>query len=298
MRMLNSSQWLMEPEAAEGYRPLIEKVINGDKFAWKDDDNDKASDGKPKYTHEAKAVYITASLVDPRFTKLERAVPGSIAVIPLQDVVMQEDYCGAPGLNTLRGWMTSAEGNANIIGQIILTDSPGGSSQGVDDFGKFIKGLKKPVVSFVEGSACSAAYWIPSATREIICADKHSVLGSIGAFSTFYDSKGAREQRGYREIQVYAPQSTRKNKIFQDITSTDDATAKKGKAEFANRFLKPLVDDFIATVKTNRPGIDEEVLSGDIYNGTEALANKLADHIGDFNFAIKRVQELAKSNTV
>ena len=51
------------------------------------------------------AVHLAADVVDPRFTEMNRAVPNSIAVIPLQGVVMQEDFCGSPGINTLQnGW--------------------------------------------------------------------------------------------------------------------------------------------------------------------------------------------------
>lgn len=297
IKALNGGLWLMQPEAALTYQPLVNKIINGDDFAfkpkmWKDDSEEKEI--KPEF----KVVSLSATTFEPQWQKFEKAVPGSVAVIPLKDVVMQEDFCGSPGLNTLQSWMTKAENNANIIGMIIDTDSPGGSAQGVDEFAQFIKTLKKPVVSFVGGMACSAGYWIPSASNEIIIANKLCMLGSIGAFSTFYDSSKAREMRGYREIQVYAPQSTMKNKLFRDITSADKTVADNAQAQYANRFLKPLVEDFQNTVKANRSAhvlkMSADVLAGDVFTGTESLANGLADSFGNFNYAINRVQELAK----
>lgn len=302
IKAINSGLWLMEYESALTFRPLVNKIINGEPFEYKPFSSSQNSTSTPsgyELNREMKVVYQTGAAIDPRWQKIDKAVPGSIAVIPLQDVVMQEDFCGSPGLKTLRMWMEQADANRNIIGQILYVDSPGGSAQGVNDFSQFIKQLKKPVVSYVEGYACSAAYWIPTATREIISAEKLCVLGSIGAFSTFYDDSKAKERYGYREIEVYAPQSNLKNKIFRDIKSTDSDVADKAKAEYAERFLKPLVEDFHATVKENRKvhssKMNDAVFGGDIFNATEAVQLGLADSIGNFNYAINRVQQLSKS---
>lgn len=301
MRMLQGGLWLMDSSAAEQYRILANKIINGEPFSFQPRAfSSEKEDGKNDYAYKPVALSYTAGSLNPRQSNLEKAAPGSVALIPIRDVIMQEDYCGSPGLKTIRSWMTKAEENKNIIGQIIYMDSPGGSAQGVDEFSAFVKTLSKPVVTLVDGLACSAGYWISSAGREIICADKHAVLGSIGAFSTFYDDSKAMERWGYREIQVYAPQSGKKNKIFRDITSNDPEVAAAGKSEYANRFLAPLVEDFHNTVKTNRAAtasrFTDAVLAGDIFNSTEAINVGLADSIGNLAFALQRVQQLSKTN--
>ena len=61
--------------------------------------------------------------------------------------------------------MAEADGNANIIGHILYTNTPGGSAAGVEKFAEFITGLSKPVVAFVDGMACSAGYWLASAAQ-------------------------------------------------------------------------------------------------------------------------------------
>lgn len=298
IKALSGGQWLMEPNAALAFRPLVNKLINGEKVDFAANTTE-TEDGK-KLKQSAKAVPFTASTVEPKWQSLDKASPGSVSVIPLKGVVMQDDYCGAPGLKTIRSWMNDAEKNSNIVGQIIYIDSPGGSAQGVNEFSQFIKSLSKPVVAYIDDMACSGGYWIASACTEIICADKHSVLGSIGAFSTFYDDSKAMEKHGYREIQVYAPQCGKKNKIFRDIVSPDAETSASGKAEYASRFLAPLVEDFHATVKQNRAAtaskFTDAVLQGDIFNGTESVNNGLADTIGNFNYALTRVRTLSKSN--
>ncbi len=298
IKAISGGLWVMEPNAALAFRPLVNKILNGERIDFSV--NTTKTPERMALEQTAKAVPFTASTIDPKWQNLDKASPGSVAVIPVCGVIMQEDNCGAPGLKTIRSWMNQAEANGNIVGQIMYIDSPGGSAQGVEDFTQFVKGLSKPVVAYIDDMACSGGYWIASGASEIICASKHSVLGSIGAFSTFYDNKKAIEKYGYREIQVYAPQSGKKNKIFRDIISTDNEVANTGKAEYASRFLAPLVEDFHATVKTNRGAaaskFTEAVLQGDIFNSTEATANGLADSIGNFNYALTRVRTLSKSN--
>ena len=93
------------------------------------------------------------------------------------------------------------------------------------------------MVAFVDGMACSAGYWLASAAQKIICAEKLCTVGSIGAFSTFYDTTKRDELAGVRKIEVYAPQSGDKNKIHRDIVDGNTEN-------YSTRFLKPLVEDF------------------------------------------------------
>lgn len=293
IKALSSGCWLMQPEAALLYEAVVTRLINGENVQFNHAHSLKSTEAQ-KLNRQAKAVY-TGEMVDPRFTDFSKAVPGSISVIPLQGVVMKEDYCGDPGITTLQKWMQEAEANANIIGHLLFVDSPGGSASGVEDFAAFIKQCKKPVVAYVDGMAASAGYWIASAASEIICSEKLCTLGSIGAFSTFYDTRKRYEMDGVRKIEVYAPQSGMKNKMFRDIVDGDTTG-------YATRFLQPLVADFITAVKNNRSNkaqkMNDAVFAGEIFNATESIENGLADDIAPFKTALKRVEKLAKQNQV
>ena len=293
LKQLHNGVWLMEPEAAMMYSPLVHKIINGEHFNFTHLHQASEKKEAQALNHRPMAVHLAADVVDPRFTEMNRAVPNSIAVIPLQGVVMQEDFCGSPGINTLQKWMAEADGNANIIGHILYTNTPGGSAAGVEKFAEFITGLSKPVVAFVDGMACSAGYWLASAAQKIICAEKLCTVGSIGAFSTFYDTTKRDELAGVRKIEVYAPQSGDKNKIHRDIVDGNTEN-------YSTRFLKPLVEDFHTAVQTNRPQIDTEaagVFTGDVFSATEALDNGLCDAIASFSDAVEAVLELSKQQT-
>jgi ClpP class serine protease len=286
---LISGHWLMDERAAFAYEPFVQRLINGEEVKFQ---NFRASESDEaiQLNHSVKAVMLTSQIVDPSWQDLNKAPKGSIAVIPLQGVVMKQDFCGDPGLDTLQSWMQAADNNPNIIGQVMYIDSPGGNSMGVDGFSKFVRNLNKPVVSYVETMACSAGYWIASSTREIILAEALTETGSIGAFSTFIDKSKQQEMQGVRRIEVYAPQSTMKNKRGRDVIAGEIA-------DYQERFLKPLVENFQATVKKNRRGktslMPPAVMAGDVFNGTESVAYGLADRIGSFKSALQSVTDLS-----
>lgn len=285
----------MDITAAEAYRALAEQIINGQPIT---SDSLPDGDGKRKLTKEAKTVRLCATTQTAKFGKLDKAAPGSIAVYPIQSVIMQDDYCGAPGLKTIRSWVEQGEASGNITAHLFHMNTPGGDASGVEEFAQFIKSLKKPTMAFVEGQAASGGLWIATAADETIVSEDLSMLGSLGAFSTFYDSSKRLADAGVRKIEVYAPQSKKKNKMYRDITSQDEEVATTAKAEYADRFLKPLVARFQNAVTTFRTKsaskMTAAVLEGDMFSGTEAIEVGLADGMMTFHQAITRLQNLKK----
>lgn len=279
----------MDPIAAERYRVIAERYINGLPVEMSEPTT-KTPDGK-KLHWEPKAIYFAANVVNPRWNNLSKAAPGSVAVYPIQSVLMQEDYCGAPGLKTIRSWVEQAESNANITHHMFLFNTPGGDAMGVKTLSEYISSLRKPTMAYVEGMAASGGLWLSSATDSIYMSEELAQIGSLGAFSTFYDSSKAREEAGYRKIEVYAPQSTRKNKMYRDIASLDAEVATAAQKEYADRFLKPLVENFQTAYKTNRAAhlskMPQSVFEGDMFNGTEAVNYGMADGIASFNEALR-----------
>lgn len=69
------------------------------------------------------------------------------------------------------------------ISQIVLNiHSGGGAVTGLDALGQVIRRTdgRKPVRAYTETAAFSAAYWIASATREVIAGSRMAEVGSIG----------------------------------------------------------------------------------------------------------------------
>ena len=162
----------------------------------------------------------------------------------------------------------------DVCAFVLDIDSPGGRDNAVPPvlaaIGR-VRGAGKPIIAHTD-QCCSAAYWIASQC-DVICADNIlSETGSIGAYMTVIDNSAVNPQTGEREIDIYAPQSTDKNKAYRDAIAGDTAEAE--------RELEEIVGYFIADVKAGRPSLDDErpgVLSGAVFKTAAAIDAGLVD---------------------
>lgn len=84
--------------------------------------------------------------------------------------------------------LIAAVDDINVIEVILKIYSPGGFTYGVPEIHNLIKELKKvkPINAYINGCACSALYWIPSACSNIY-AYEQSDIGSIGVYAMHVD---------------------------------------------------------------------------------------------------------------
>jgi signal peptide peptidase SppA len=115
---------------------------------------------------------------------------GNVAVIPVFGVLRPQ----ATWLTQALGWTSTeqltrdvqdAAAKADVKAIVLLVDSPGGSTLGVEEAAQAIFNARgsKPIYAFVRGMGASAAYWIAAAAHEVY-AQPSSIVGSIGAVST------------------------------------------------------------------------------------------------------------------
>ena len=115
-------------------------------------------------------------------------------------------------------------------------------------------------------------------------------LGSIGSYCTLFDFSGYLEKEGIKMHEIYAPQSTDKNKNYRDAIAGDDSAIKTD--------LKILVEGFISFVKTSRG--DKATAnqsawdSGKMFYADEAIKLGLADGIKPFEQVISKAAWLGK----
>jgi len=213
--------------------------------------------------------------------------PKQIMVVSISGVLMKNDqYCGPAGMKTMGQWIQDADRNPDVNGILLVIDSPGGTVSGTEELGAIIKGTQKPIVAFVEDQACSAAYWLASCADEIIANNTTAQVGSIGVLLSFMDVQPALEKEGVKFHTITAPQSTNKTSMFDKIRAGDYD-------EYKNTVLKPLADKFINTIKDNRAGVTEELLTGSVVFAQDTV-NVLVDSIATFNEALQRVAELSE----
>jgi ClpP class serine protease len=289
--------WFIEPAYAEAYKPVVSAIMRGQKVDfsalmpnnWKNDDDDDSTELKKErfqYLVNASSPFSFS-----RYTKLDDAPRGSVAVTPVKGAVMKNDYCGSPGTQTLRQWMQQADEHPNISAHILYIDSPGGSADGTMDFSEAIKSLNKPVVAFSDGLMASAAYWIGSSARHIMASNTLNEIGSIGTYMTLTDWRGYDEKMGIKEIPVYATKSTEKNIEFRQAIDGNVEPLRKN-------LIDPFNEAFLASVTRNRrgKGLNKEMtLKGQLHLTAQALEYGLIDSVGTFNDAIVLAQKLSRT---
>jgi signal peptide peptidase SppA len=220
---------------------------------------------------------------------------GEVQLVRIEGPVMKYSYCGSLGMEQLQQGIRAANADPTIKSIVLLIDSPGGTVDGTHNLAREVKASKKPVVSFVNGMMCSAAYWIGSSASEIIADDANNgynaTIGSIGTMAMWKDKSKAEEAAGIKTHIVFATKSKRKGAFSQEANS--------GNYERLITELDNLNETFLSSVKQNRGSRlkmeEEDVLEGDVYDAKAALKHGLIDKIGNLQYAIKRSLQLAKT---
>ena len=227
--------------------------------------------------------------------KADVANDGNVQVVRIEDAVMKYDYCGSMGMERMQQGIRAANADSTIDSIVLLIDSPGGTVDGTYNLAAEISSSAKPVVSFINGMMCSAAYWIGSSAREVIADTANNgynaTIGSIGTMCQWVDWTGSYEKEGAKIHTVYASKSKRKGKYMND--------ANGGNYDRLVNDLDKINETFIAAVSSNRNGKlsadAEDVFEGDVYNAKEALKLGLIDKMAGFDYAVKRSLQLAKT---
>lgn len=264
-------QWYIDQESAYKYAEILKSMLAGNYTV----DAGLFTDDNPYRTTS------TGTTTD----------NGPVMVIPVFGVMMKSDSCFSYGTSTFSNLIASANAEDSIKSIVLHFDSPGGSVDGTEAFSNTIKASKKPIVAFAELIG-SAAYWAASSSNEIILSGETAAAGSIGTMASLTDTRGFDSAVGIKEHIIFATRSTDKNRSITD--------AMDGKAQaFITEVLDPLNNVFIGAVEGNRSGKinvkNEDVLTGKIYFGSNAVKVGLADKIGTLDYAIKRSLQLAKT---
>ena len=183
--------------------------------------------------------------------------------------------------------LKSAFEDSGSVAVVLRINSPGGSpvqSGIVNDEIRRLKALHgKKLYVVVEDACASGAYYIAVAADEIY-ADKASIVGSIGVLMDGFGFTGTMEKLGVERRLMTAGE----NKGIGDPFSPVD---EKQKA-LTQAMLDQIHRQFIETVKNGRgQRLKEtpETFSGLYWNGEQALAQGLVDHLGNLDYVAREV---------
>lgn len=268
----------MDASVAQGYLPFVVNLLKGNAV--------DAYDETP--------VTSSFTVLAGGFSGKTGSASGSsderyIAIHPVKGVITKESQvCGPRGTIELMRDMKRMDNDPSVVAHVLEMDSGGGEGTNCMTVGNYLRTeIQKPIIAWYNGLNCSASYWISSSADEIYAAETTDIVGSIGVFVSIIDVRGYLEKEGLTLHEIYADQSTGKNKDFKTAMEGEYDDIKKN-------FLNPYAQSFIDAVKSLRDINDDgDVFTGKTYMSEEAIQVGLIDGIKTFDEVIARAAELA-----
>ncbi|NJM33512.1 MAG: signal peptide peptidase SppA [Rhodomicrobium sp.] len=177
--------------------------------------------------------------------------------------------------------------NDQVRGVILYINSPGGTTAGAEALYNALRSLaeKKPVVAVFGTAATSAAYLAGIAADHVV-ARGNSITGSVGVILQYAEVSDLLNKLGVRVEEVRSGE-------LKAVPSPFKPADPAGRA-LVEQLVNESRDWFVDLVTKRRElGSDtvEQVKTGRIYTGRQALQAGLVDQIGDEDAAIAWLQE-------
>jgi protease IV len=281
------SVWAIEKHHADSQLPLLLNAFKG-----------IAPAGDLIFAREQSLKIGFATRADYTITtnwglNLKDVPKNTVAIIPINDTIYKYDMeCGPAGMKTKSNILQQVDNNPNIIGSVVIIDSPGGEGSAARLMNDAIKSAKKPVVSFIDDLAASAGYYIASAADHVYANNNQALVGSIGTYITIVDYAGYYEQMGLKIKEVYADQSKDKNQDYWQAVEYMQSDGKKGSMEGIKNLVNTFNDQFLSDVKENRghalKGKETEWNTGKLMFASEAEKIGLIDGVDSLDNIIAK----------
>ena len=284
-------RWLIDKQWADDHIPLILMMLQGKPVSFAERSGNEGVE--LPFTIDPATMQRSEmfAYVEGRGYVANPNIPeNSVGVLPITGPVTKYNGdCGEPGSIQKNAWLADMGKRNNIGSVIMLMDTPGGEAAAANTFSTSIKNFKKPIVSYVDGMCASLGVWYSSASDEVYLSNENDQVGSVGSYCTLFDFKQAFENAGIKMHEIYAPQSTDKNKDYRDALAGDDSGIKAD--------LKIHVDSFIKFVSTRSDKAKENTTAwstGKMFYAGDAIKYGLADGVRTFDQVVSKAAWLAK----
>ncbi len=207
---------------------------------------------------------------------------GSVAVIPVYGVICHRadlfsDYSGGTSTEKLSQQINQAIADPNVKAIVMDFDTPGGSTDGVEELaGEIYAARKKKSITAVSNCLCaSAGYYLASQCSEVVVSPS-SMTGSIGVYLEHDDYSGALDQAGVKVTFISFGENKTEGNSAQPLSDS------------AFQHYQEMVDTFGAmfekAVARGRGVTQDEVHKkfgqGRVWDAKQAVKLGLADRVG------------------
>lgn len=189
----------------------------------------------------------------------------------------------------LQGRMDAMQADPDVKAIMLEWDSPGGETAGNFALAnRFMQARgSKPVWSYVNELAASAAYSLAASTDRIIMPT-NGLVGSIGVVMLHLDQSEKDKKQGLSYTYIYAGD--------RKIDMNSHAPLSKEARATADKMVQGAYDQFTAHISTSRFMSQQAVrdTQAGIFSGTEARQIGLADSISSFDDALAELTALVQ----
>lgn len=211
-----------------------------------------------------------------------------IDVVNINGPVTRDGGACTYGTKDYRDQVLYANTIPQVIGHLFIINTPGGESACRNDYSLMIadcRAKNKSTVAFVDGMCCSSGVNLSSRCDRTIVMNPKDDFGCIGSMAAFWATPdGAVDKDGSRYVEIVGDESPEKNDWWREAAAGD---YKKLRA-----LVNKDTNDFIDTVRENRPLVEDSMLTGVVFEAQEVMP-ALVDEISDLNRAIECVSDLA-----
>ena len=173
--------------------------------------------------------------------------------------------------------------DSTVKAVVLRVNSPGGSVLAAEKIKAEVDLLQErvPVIASYGDYAASGGYWISAGCNKIY-TDATSLTGSIGVFSIIPDFSGTLDKKLH--VNVTPVNSNEHADMYNCLRPLT-----KAETEYMQKTVENVYTRFTAIVAEGRDMTQEQVESlaqGRVWTGAEAVANGLADEIGNIQDAL------------
>lgn len=273
--ILSKQFWLMEPNFLKGFLENIQGKCYADviEIEARASEFEKTTSGLKPYK-----IDNNIAVIDIRGPLLKR-VPWILSFL-----------FGIQSMESIGAAFNVALDDKDVDGIFLHVDSPGSEVDGVQTLSDTIfqgRG-KKPVLSFIDGSGTSGAFWIASAANQIVLADSTSRLGSVGIIGIHQQVTEMAKKMGVGLHVFSAGEFKASGSQFQPLSEKD--------IKYIDSQFTYLHNIFIAGVEKNLARkLASDAKEARIYLGQQAVDAGLANSIMTKKQAMAKLKSMAGS---
>ncbi len=209
-------------------------------------------------------VYVDGDMVD-----------GRSQTIPLIDTRLA-------GARTLSETLRDLRADPGVAAVVLRVESPGGSALAADTLWREIQLLQheKPVVVSMGATAASGGYYVASPAERIF-ANPASITGSIGVFYGKVDVAELLRKIGVSTDTFRTAPHADGESMFRPYTDDEREELRRKVAQYYDVFLtRVAIGRRLDKATVDRAG------QGQVFTGTQAVANRLVDELGGLRQAL------------